>query len=124
MVLFAGAAHANQPSGFLNEFSQQAAQEASGFQGFDAKRGAEFFRTRHGDWSCTTCHTEDPRNSGKHAVTDKPIEPMAPAANPERFTDPRKVAKWFKRNCSDVLKRECTAREKGDVLTYLMSLNK
>lgn len=61
---------------------------------------------------------------GKHSVTGKPIDPLAPAANPERFTNPAKVEKWFKRNCKDVLKRECTPQEKGDVLTYLLSIAK
>ena len=55
-------------------------------------------------------------------MTGKPIEPMAPAVNPKRLTDPAKVAKWFKRNCNDVLERPCTAREQGDVITYLRSL--
>jgi hypothetical protein len=34
------------------------------------------------------------------------------------------VEKWFKRNCNDVAGRACTALEKGDVLTYLLSLKK
>jgi hypothetical protein len=33
-----------------------------------------------------------------------------------------KVDKWFKRNCKDVLSRECTAIEKADVLAYLIGL--
>ena len=36
----------------------------------------------------------------------------------------KKVAKWFKRNCNDVLDRECTAQEKGDVLSYLLTVKK
>jgi len=32
------------------------------------------------------------------------------------------VAKWFRRNCKTVLGRECTAQEKGDILTYLSSI--
>lgn len=107
---------------FLAEFTRQAAQENAGFAGFDASRGEQFFNTKHSDWSCATCHTEDPHKPGKHATTDKPIEALAPAANPKRFTDAKKVAKWFKRNCNDVLKWACTAQEKGDVLSYLLSL--
>jgi hypothetical protein len=57
-------------------------------------------------------------------LTHKTIQPLAPAANPERFTQAPKVEKWFKRNCRDVLKRDCTAREKGDVLTYLLTLGR
>jgi hypothetical protein len=52
----------------------------------------------------------------------KAIEPMAVSANPKRFTDPAKVTKWFLRNCGTVLGRECTAVEKGNVLTYLSNL--
>jgi hypothetical protein len=47
---------------------------------------------------------------------------MAPAANAERFTDTAKVEKWFKRNCNDVLDRACTPQEKGDVITYLLTV--
>jgi hypothetical protein len=47
---------------------------------------------------------------------------MAPVANAERFTDAAKVEKWFKRNCSDVRKRACTANEKGDFIAYLLSV--
>ena len=47
---------------------------------------------------------------------------MSPNTNPERFSDAAKVNKWFKRNCNDVLKRECTAEEKGNLLTYLMTV--
>jgi hypothetical protein len=59
---------------------------------------------------------------GRHAKTGKTIAPLAPAANPERFTSLSQSEKWFKRNCNDVLARECTAQEKGDVLAYLMQL--
>jgi mono/diheme cytochrome c family protein len=89
---------------------------------FSAARGRQLFERRASDWSCSSCHTLDPRSGGKHVVTGKAILPLAPAANPQRFTDEAKVEKWFRRNCKDVLSRECTATEKGDVLTYLVSL--
>ena len=115
-------AQAGQPEDFIAEFKQQAAKENPQFAGFDSKRGEEFFQAKHSDWSCATCHTDDPRKTGKHATTEKDIKPLAPVANPERFTDAKKVAKWFKRNCNDVLKRQCDAQEKGDMLSYLLSL--
>ncbi len=116
---------AHQPQDFLASFAIQAKEENAAFSGFDSHRGEQFFKSRHGsDWSCSTCHTDDPTAMGKHTVTQKPIEPMAPSANPQRFTNPAKVEKWFKRNCKDVVKRECTAQEKGDVLTYLLSLGR
>jgi len=114
----APSAHAETPKDFLNSFQK----EASG-QPFSAARGETFFKTKHGsDWSCASCHTDNPAISGKHAKSDKLIQPMAPAANAERFTDPKKVEKWFKRNCNDVLDRVCTPQEKGDVLAYLMTV--
>jgi hypothetical protein len=95
------------------------------FKEFSATRGENFFKSKHGsDWSCSTCHTDNPAATGKHATTSKAIQPLAPAANAERFTDQGKVAKWFKRNCKDVLDRACTPQEKGDVLAYLLTVKK
>jgi Domain of unknown function (DUF1924) len=71
--------------------------------------------------SCTTCHGDDLSKNGKHYKTGKLIKPMAPSANPERFTDARKIEKWFRRNCNAAWGRECTAQEKGDVLKFLLS---
>jgi hypothetical protein len=122
LLCLVSAARAETPADMLARLQQQAAAETPGFGGFDPGRGEQFFKTKHSDWSCASCHTEDPRQPGKHAKTDKPIEPLAPAANAKRFTDPKKVAKWFKRNCGDVLGRECNAQEKGDVLAYLIGL--
>mgnify|MGYP002148010371 CR=1 FL=1 len=58
------------------------------------------------------------------ANTGKTISALAPAFNPERFTDPAKSEKWFRRNCNDVLARECTAAEKADMLAWLVSLKR
>ncbi|MEP7329918.1 MAG: DUF1924 domain-containing protein, partial [Betaproteobacteria bacterium] len=81
------------------------------------------FQTAHGgEWSCASCHTANPLAPGKHAKTGKAIAALAPAANPERFTSLATAEKWFKRNCNDVIGRECTAQEKGDVLAYLTQL--
>lgn len=89
----------------------------------DAARGQRFFTSTHGqEWSCASCHTERPLVDGRHANTGKPIAPLAPAANPRRFTDEAKVEKWFRRNCNDVLGRECSADEKADVRAWLASL--
>jgi len=32
------------------------------------------------------------------------------------------VEKWFKRNCKDVLARECTAQEKADFVAFLIAV--
>ncbi|MFA5940466.1 MAG: DUF1924 domain-containing protein [Sinimarinibacterium sp.] len=101
----------------------QARQAAPAFAGFSAQRGQAFFDSTHGQqWSCSSCHTRNPLQAGRHAATGKTIAALAPAANAERLSDPAKVDKWFRRNCKDVLKRECTAAEKGDVIRYLVSL--
>jgi len=63
--------------------------------------------------------TADLRAEFWQAPVEAFISPLAPAANPQRFTDSRKVEKWFRRNCGDVLDRECTAQEKADVLAWL-----
>jgi hypothetical protein len=117
-------AFAETPDEVLASFKLDASG-TPGFQGFSAERGEKFFKTKHNhDMSCSTCHTDNPAKEGKHSETDKVIKPLAPAANEERFTDMKKVAKWFKRNCNDVLDRECTPQEKGDVLAYLLTVRK
>lgn len=89
----------------------------------DAARGQAFFTANHGrDWQCATCHGARPTQPGKHAATGKPIQPLAPAFNPARFSDPAKVEKWFRRNCNDVVGRECSAAEKADVIAWLTTL--
>ncbi|GAB3650956.1 DUF1924 domain-containing protein [Ramlibacter alkalitolerans] len=90
-----------------------------------ASRGEQFFTSRHGqEWSCASCHGTPPTGTGKHAATGKAIGPLAPAFNARRFTDPAKADKWFRRNCNDVVGRECTAGEKADVIAWLLSLGK
>ena len=89
-------------------------------------RGEDFFRRERTNSkgkivSCTGCHTRNPKAVGETRAHKK-IKPLAPVANPERFTDPKKVAKWFRRNCDDVLERECTAAEKADFIAFLLSV--
>lgn len=120
-LVLAGAAslssHAMTPAEQLAAYSAQAGAPAQ------PARGQQLFTTKHGkDWSCSTCHTASPTVQGKHASTGKAIAPMAPAFNAERFTDTAKTEKWFRRNCNDVMGRECTAAEKADVLAWLLTL--
>ncbi len=107
------------PAEMLATYTAQSGGSAS------AARGQEFFTSKHGkDWSCSSCHTSNPTSEGKHAATGKLISPLAPAANAERFTDTAKTEKWFRRNCNDVMGRECSAAEKADVMAWLMSFKK
>lgn len=110
-------AHAATPAELLSGYSAQAAAAPQ------PVRGQQFFTQPHGrEWSCSSCHGAVPNRSGKHAATGKPIGALAPAFNPERFTDSAKTEKWFRRNCNDVVGRECTAAEKADVLSWLVML--
>lgn len=118
LALLAGAAQAQTtPAEHVAAFAAQSGQPAQ------AARGQEFFTSKHGkEWSCSTCHTAKPTVEGKHASTGKVIAPMAPAANDKRFTDAAKTEKWFRRNCNDVVGRECTPAEKADVVAWLLTL--
>ena len=110
-------AQAATPAELLAGYSTQAGTAAS------AQRGEQFFNAVHGkEWSCTSCHGTAPTQGGKHASTGKPIGALAPSANAQRFSDTAKVEKWFRRNCNDVLGRECAPAEKADVLAWLMTL--
>lgn len=103
--------------------AQQARFTAEARRPADAAAGQLFFTRRHGgEWSCASCHGNPPTAAGKHANTGKVLEPLAPAFNRRAFTDSARVDKWFGRNCRDVLKRECSASEKADVLAWLNSL--
>jgi hypothetical protein len=90
---------------------------------FTAAAGEKLYKTvGPTQLSCASCHTDSPKAAGKHAKTNKVIEPLAPSANPKRFTDVAQVEKWFKRNCNDALGRACTTQEKGDFMTYVLSV--
>jgi hypothetical protein len=108
---------ASTPSELAAGYAQKAGAAA------DAARGQTLFtRTQGREWSCSSCLGARPVQPGQHAATAKPIAALAPAANVERFTDPAKVEKWFRRNCNDVMGRECSAGEKADVLAWLITL--
>lgn len=110
-------------AGDTSAVQQQARWSAEAGAPASAERGRGFFVNRHGgEWSCSSCHGTPPTAEGKHASTGKRIPPLAPAFNAKAFTDSAKVDKWFRRNCKDVLSRECSAAEKADVLAYLNSL--
>ncbi len=93
--------------------------------GFSAARGkALFLQTFTGGKPdtpfCATCHGRDTRAPGQ-TLTGKTIEPVALSVSPTRYTDPTKVEKWFKRNCTEVMGRTCSALEKGDWLSFMAS---
>ena len=116
---------AESPSEILDAYRQAAKAPVLGPGSFSAERGRALYaneqKSPRGPISCATCHTTDPRRTGMTRA-NKAIEPLAPSANAKRFTDRAKVEKWFARNCDDVLRRPCSALEKGDFLTYLLSI--
>lgn len=118
MVLLGSAwAVASEAAAQLDRFSQQAGRSAR------IEDGRLFFRSQHGgEWSCASCHGETPTQNGRHASTGKVLPPLAPAFNAKSLSDAAKVDKWFRRNCKDVVGRECSAGEKADVLAWLISI--
>ncbi len=123
MAGLAGPIWADTPAGFIQSYSTEAARTQPGFRA-DVARGRAFAAR---DWgvsdklaSCTACHSDTPSNPGRHAVTGKTIQPLSPSVNPERFSDPAKVEKWFKRNCKEVVGRLCSPAEKADFIQFVM----
>lgn len=125
LALACGLAAAETPRQLIDAYTAEAAAQTAGFRP-SAQRGGEFFARKFGVSekmpACVACHTESPAQMGRHAVTGKEIKPMAPVANAERFTDKAKAEKWFRRNCKEVVGRECNAAEKADVVEYLAGL--
>jgi hypothetical protein len=98
--------------------------QAAGAGPFTAKGGLELWGQSHPandgtTRSCATCHTADLRAQGKHVVTGKAIDPLAPSVNPNRLTEGRQIEKWLTRNCKWTLSRDCTPQEKGDLLSFI-----
>jgi len=120
-VLLAAPALADTPESLMQGYAEQARTTSTSYAGPSVATGQRLFHQQPRDWSCATCHTDQPTASGRHAVTGKVIAPLAPAANAERFRDAAKVEKWFRRNCNDTLGRPCTPAEKADVIAFLLA---
>lgn len=73
------------------------------------------------EMACASCHTSNPANEGKHVVTGKPISPLSPAVNFKRFSDIDKVETQFTQHCNDIIGSDCTAAEKANYITYLLT---
>ena len=94
---------------------------------FSAETGKQLFmKTRNWEGeeapSCSACHTEDPRQIGKHKASKKVIKPLAPVANSDRFTNVEKVETNFGKHCREIYSRDCDPAEKGHYLASLMSV--
>lgn len=127
LALMAGtaAAQAETPRQILDGYVAQATAQQANFTP-SISRGYAFYRQRFGHNetlpSCQACHTDNPAQPGRHAVTGKGIRPLAPVANGERLSDPARVEKWFGRNCREVVGRACTPAEKADFVQFLMEV--
>lgn len=109
----------------LAQYASLAKAANAAFSGFSAERGKRlhhqaFTSGKPDTPACTSCHGKDSRAAGR-TLAGKSIEPMALSASPARYTDPAKVEKWFRRNCNEVMGRECSAQEKGDWLSFMIS---
>jgi hypothetical protein len=147
--LFAPPASATDPEALLATWARAANAESPGFSGFSPERGRAFYMkvhtTANGEHACVHCHSADPRQiveghtgairadcaachpgstgmKSDRSRIRRDIKPLAPSANPARFTDSDKVTLWFDVNCFYVVGRACTATEKGDILTWLLSV--
>lgn len=119
MLGFGAASWASTPAELLAAYSAQAKAPAS------AERGQKMYGTNYGKalgLTCGSCHGDSPLKAGRNELSGKAIAPLAPAANPARFTDQKRADNWFRDNCKDVVGRECTAGEKADILSWLISL--
>ena len=149
LLLAASAAHADTPQDILAVYATQARADDPAFAGFSAERGHAFYIEPHavkgaGVWSCASCHLKNPRYSvlahrtdipcrachvihdwehpDPHTAKKRVIDPFAPSANPQRLSDGHRAETFLRVNCLLLLKRECTALEKGDVITWLMTI--
>jgi hypothetical protein len=141
-------AHAATPEELLALYAEQARRADPAFAGFSAQRGQALyyreFEMETGEiLSCAACHHEDPRRerfahhdpipcSACHRFHTGSFEemprirrqllPLAPSANPDRFRDLVQTEKWFGMNCRLLMQRDCTPLEKGDVITWLLTI--
>lgn len=71
--------------------------------------------------ACASCHTINPADSGKNIITSKKIPPLSPAIYSKRFSNLDKVEDQFTQHCNDILGNDCTAEQKADFITYLIT---
>jgi hypothetical protein len=117
----ASLALADTPASILAKYEKLAGAPGS------PERGKTLFTTDFKQvmgWTCSSCHTANPRLRGEDQLKDKTLAPLAPSANPKRLTDPVKVELALNLNCNDVVGRKCTPQEKADVLAWLISVGK
>ena len=73
-------------------------------------------------FACADCHSDNPAGMGEHSTLGNQIKPLAPSANSNRFSDINKSEQNFSKHCNDLYGRNCTPQEKGDFITYLLTV--
>lgn len=96
------------------------------FAGPSAEEGKIFYnnkvKTANGkEVACASCHTTNPADKGKNVVTGKVIKPLSPAVNAKRFADFDKVEAKFSQHCVDILGSDCTAAQKANYISYVLT---
>lgn len=109
-----------------HKYTAVAKSANANFAGPSAADGKLFFNRKNKtatgkDQACASCHTSNPADEGKHAVTGRAIRPLSPATNFKRFSDIDKVEQQFTKHCNDIISRDCNAAEKANFITYLMT---
>ena len=151
MALIAGApvATAQSPAHLLERYGHLARAEDPAFERFSAERGRAFYFAPRviiglGEANCASCHLDDPTQAIRahrakvlcracHVIDEsehpdpanakkRHLGAFSPAVNPERFRDFDRVERHFEVNCRMVLQRACTAIEKGDLITWLITV--
>ncbi len=107
-------------------YSAVAKHDNPDYAGPTAAEGKFFFNRKiklgNGkEMACASCHTANPADEGKHAITGKAIRPLSPVVNAKRFEDFDKVQEKFTQHCKDIIGSDCTAAEKANYITYLLT---
>lgn len=107
-------------------YSASAKHDNPDYAGPTAADGKFFFNRKiklgNGkEMACASCHTANPADEGKHIVTGKAIRPLSPVVNAKRFEDFEKVQEKFTQHCKDIIGSDCTAAEKANYITYLLT---
>jgi Domain of unknown function (DUF1924) len=107
-------------------YNTQAKGANPAYAGASAEEGKAFFnrkvKTTSGkEMACASCHTANPADNGKHALTHKTIKPLSPVVNAKRFADFEKVEAKFTQHCTEILGADCTPAEKANYITYVLT---
>lgn len=110
----------------IRKYSIIAKNNDTKYSGPSAVNGKRFFNKENKifngkEMACATCHTSNPANSGRNIITGKSIPPLSPVIYKKRFSNLDKVEDQFTKHCNDILGNDCSAKEKADYITYLLT---